>query len=82
MTRLETDLLDLLKEDCRISLEKLSVMMHSSEAASMLGRTVELDVGDTTTSGVVEAVSRGQTPQVQVGGMFYDMNKIKTVYGY
>ena len=26
MTRLETDLLDLLKEDCRIPLEKLSVM--------------------------------------------------------
>ena len=26
MTKLETDLLDLLKEDCRISLEKLSVM--------------------------------------------------------
>ncbi|MCR5724640.1 MAG: flagellar hook assembly protein FlgD [Treponema sp.] len=62
--------------------EKLSVMMHSSEAATMLGRTVELDVGDTTTNGVVEAVSRGQNPQVQVGGMFYDMNKIKTVYGY
>ena len=26
MTKLETDLLDLLKEDCRIPLEKLSVM--------------------------------------------------------
>ena len=64
------------------SFEKLSVMMHTSEAASMLGRTVELDVGDTTTNGVVEAVSRGENPQVQVGGMYYDMNKIKTVYGY
>ena len=30
MTRLETDLLDLLKEDCRISLEKLSVMTGAS----------------------------------------------------
>lgn len=62
--------------------EKLSVMMHSSEAASMLGKNVELDLGDTTTSGLVEAVSRGASPQVKVGGMYYDMNKIKTVYGY
>ena len=30
MTKLETDLLDLLKEDCRISLEKLSVMTGAS----------------------------------------------------
>jgi flagellar basal-body rod modification protein FlgD len=64
------------------SFEKLSVMMHSNEAASMLGKNVELNVGDTTTSGVVEAVTRGSTPQVQVGGMYYDMDKIKTVYGY
>ena len=64
------------------SFEKLSAMIHTSEAASILGHTVELDVGDTTTSGIVEAVSRGEVPQVQVGGRYYDMNKIKTVYGY
>lgn len=62
--------------------ERLSSMIHTTEAASMLGRTVEFDLGDTTSSGVVEAVSRGSNPQVKVNGMFYDMNKIKTVYGY
>ena len=30
MTKLETSLLDLLKEDCRIPLEKLAVMTGSS----------------------------------------------------
>ena len=64
------------------SFEKLSAMMYSSEAASMLGKTVELDVGDTSTAGVVEAVTRGAAPQVKVNGRFYDMNKIQTVYGY
>ena len=38
MTKLETDLLDLLKEDCRIPLEKLSVMTGASleEVASTI----------------------------------------------
>lgn len=64
------------------SFERLSAMLHAGEAASMLGRTVELDVGDTSTSGIVEAVSRGAVPQVRVNGAYYDMDKIKTVYGY
>ena len=42
---------------------------------------LSLDAEQTTT-GVVEAATRGNTPQVQVNGMFYDMNKIKAVYGF
>ncbi len=61
--------------------EKLTSMINVSEAASMLGKNVDIDIGDTVTSGQVQAVSRGENPQVQVNGMFYDMNKIKTVYG-
>ena len=63
--------------------EKMASMMNSSEAQSMLGRTVQIDLGaEQTATGVVEAATRGNTPQVQVNGMFYDMNKIKAVYGY
>ncbi len=38
MTRLETNLLDLLKEDCRLPLEKLAVMTGASleEVASTI----------------------------------------------
>ena len=63
--------------------DRMAAMMNSSEAQSMLGRTVQIDLGaEQTTTGVVEAATRGNTPQIQVNGMFYDMNKIKAVYGY
>lgn len=63
--------------------EKMAAMIHSSEAQSMLGKTVQIDLGaDQSATGVVEAATRGNTPQVQVNGMLYDMNKIKAVYGF
>lgn len=63
------------------SFERLTSMINSTEAQSTLGRTVELDLGDTTTTGVVEAMTRGVNPQVKVNGMFYDMSKVRAVYG-
>lgn len=63
--------------------EKMAALINSSEAQSMLGRTVQIDLGaEQSATGVVEAATRGASPQVQVNGMFYDMNKIKAVYGY
>ena len=63
--------------------EKMASLINSTEAQSMLGRTVQIDLGaEQTTTGVVEAATRGNAPQVQVNGMFYDMNKIKAVYGF
>ncbi|MBR1535397.1 MAG: flagellar hook assembly protein FlgD [Treponema sp.] len=63
--------------------EKMASMINSSEAQSMLGHTVQIDLGaEQSTTGVVEAATRGSSPQVQVNGMFYDMNKIKAVYGF
>ncbi len=60
--------------------ERLASLMNSSEAQGALGHTVEIDLGDTTTRGVVEAATRGSHPQVKVNGMFYDMEKIISVY--
>ena len=48
---------------------------------SVLGKTVELNVGDTTTTGVVEGITRGENPQIKVNGAFYDMERINAVYG-
>lgn len=63
--------------------EKMAALINSSEAQSMLGRTVQIDLGaEQSATGVVEAATRGASPQVQVNGVFYDMNKIKAVYGY
>ena len=63
------------------SFEKLASLMNTTEAQSTLGRTVEIDLGDTTTKGVVEATTRGAHPQVKVNGMYYDMDKVLSVYG-
>lgn len=60
---------------------KLSSMLNSNQAVNTIGRTVDVTQGDTVVSGVVEAVTCGDNPQVKVGGVFYDMNKIAAVYG-
>ena len=64
------------------SFNKMAAMINSSQAAATLGRTVDIDVGDTTARGVVEATTMGSQPQVMVNGMYYDLDKIKAVYGY
>lgn len=61
--------------------EKMSSFINSSEAQLMLGRTVEIDLGDTSTIGTVEASTRGAQPRVLVNGMYYSMDQIKAVYG-
>ncbi len=63
------------------SFEKMANFINSTEAQSMLGKTVELDLGDSSVTGSVEAATRGSQPQILVNGMYYSMDKIKTVYG-
>ena len=63
------------------SFGRMASMINSSQAATTIGKTVEIDAGDTTTRGVVEATTMGQNPQVLVNGMYYDVNKINAIYG-
>ena len=60
---------------------KLANMLNSNEAVSLLGKNVTISTGDTSVNGVVEAVTRGEDPQVEVNGMLYSMDRIKSVYG-
>ena len=60
---------------------KLANMLSSNEAVSLLGKNVTISTGDTSVNGVVEAVTRGEDPQVEVNGMLYSMDQIKSVYG-
>ena len=62
------------------SFSKMASFINSSEAASTLGKTVELNIGDTTTTGIVEGATRGENPQVLVNGMYYSMDKIRAIY--
>ncbi len=60
---------------------KLANMLNSGEAVGLLGKSVEVASGETSVSGVVEAVTRGDNPQVKVNGMLYSMDQINAVYG-
>ncbi|MBD5427435.1 MAG: flagellar hook assembly protein FlgD [Treponemataceae bacterium] len=61
--------------------ERLSTLMNTTAATETIGRAVEIEMGDTTTIGVVEAVTREANPQLKVNGQLYDMNRVKAVYG-
>jgi flagellar hook capping protein len=60
---------------------KLVGVFRVSEASSMLGKTVTLNVGDTTATGVVQAATREENPRVMVGGRYYTMDQISAIYG-
>lgn len=62
------------------SFSKMASFINSSEAASTLGKTVELNVGDASVTGIVEGATRGENPQVLVNGMYYSMEKIAAIY--
>ena len=62
------------------SFSKMAAYISSSEATATLGKTVELDIGDTNVQGIVEGATRGENPQILVNGMYYSMDKIKAVY--
>ena len=59
---------------------KMASIMQSNEAASTLGKVVDLDVEGEQVSGVVEGFTRGENPQIQVNGNFYKMDYVRAVY--
>jgi len=59
---------------------KMASFISGQEATSALGKTVELNVGDTTTRGIVEGATRGENPQILVNGMYYTLDKIAAIY--
>ncbi len=61
---------------------KLASMLNSTEAVNTIGRTVEIEDGSISLSGVVEGAVMGVKPQVQINGMLYSMDSIKRVLAY
>jgi flagellar basal-body rod modification protein FlgD len=59
---------------------KLTAMLMGNEASSALGKNVEIVEGERTLQGAVQAVTRGQTPQVLVNGNFYDWEQVVKVF--
>jgi flagellar basal-body rod modification protein FlgD len=59
---------------------RLTSMLMGNEASSALGRAVEIVEGESIVQGVVQAVTRGETPEVLVNGNFYDWNQVIKVF--
>lgn len=62
------------------SFTELANMLTASEASSVIGRTVEVDLNGEVLTGQVEAATRGTNPSVQINGMLYSMDQITKVY--
>jgi len=59
---------------------KLTSMLMGNEASTALGRNVEISAGERTIQGLVQAVTRGETPQVLVNGNFYSWEQVTKVF--
>ncbi len=60
--------------------EKMASFINASEAASTLGKTVQITAGGNQFEGVVEQATRGENPQILVNGNYYTMDKISAIY--
>ena len=59
---------------------KLARMLQGTEAASALGRSVEIIDGDNIIQGSVQAVSREENPRVLVDGFYYHWDQVTRIY--
>ncbi len=60
--------------------QELSGMLQSQNALGLLGQRVTVDTGNALVEGVVNAVSTGGIPQVQINGHFYEASNITMVH--
>lgn len=61
------------------SLGKVSDLLARSQAVSLLGTLVDIDDGINTVSGVVDAVTGGDYPQILVNGSYYDYAAVQQI---
>jgi len=59
---------------------KLTSMLMGNEASTALGKKVELTEGERTMQGFVQAVTKGENPQVLVNGNFYGWEQVIKVF--
>ena len=59
---------------------KLTSIISGNEASAALGKGVELMDGERLVQGTVQAVTRGETPQVLVNGTFYNWDQVSKVF--
>jgi flagellar basal-body rod modification protein FlgD len=60
-------------------LSKVFGIMAKSQAIGLLGKTVEIAIGDNKVSGRVEEITGSEFPQILVQGRYYDASQIVSV---
>ncbi len=58
---------------------ELTATLKGAQAMNLIGREVEIVSGDSTVSGIVEAVTGGAYPQILVDGAYFDYEDISKV---
>ncbi|MFW6232159.1 MAG: flagellar hook assembly protein FlgD [Spirochaetota bacterium] len=58
---------------------QLGALLQSGQAVSLRGKNVDINLGASTTSGVVQEVTGGEYPQVLVDGRYYDYSAVQRV---
>ena len=59
---------------------RLTAIISGSEASSSLGKSVEILEGERLIQGMVQAVTRGEFPQVLVNGSYYNWDQVSKVF--
>ncbi|MFW6380681.1 MAG: flagellar hook assembly protein FlgD [Spirochaetota bacterium] len=59
--------------------ERLGSLLQSGQAVNVLGKTVDIVLGDAVVTGRVQEVTGGDYPQVLVNGSYYDYSNVQRV---
>jgi flagellar basal-body rod modification protein FlgD len=60
-------------------MQRLGGILESGQAVSLLGRVVDVAIGDTTITGEVEEITGGEYPQVLINNVYYDYADVARV---
>jgi len=60
-------------------LAKVATLVAKSQAVGLLGNAVDIANGGETVTGIVEAVTAGDYPQLLVNGQYYDFSQVQKV---
>ncbi len=60
-------------------LSKVADLVSRSQALNILGSSVDIADGEAKVSGVVDAVTTGDFPQVLVNGKYYDFSQVQKI---
>ncbi len=60
-------------------LSKVADLVARSQALNVLGSSVDVADGEATVSGIVDAVTAGDYPQILVNGRYYDFSQVQKI---